>query len=89
MKVTQEDIAVVMGVAPSFVTKYKQRFQERPNDMFPPPGRPSPLGKVFGKIEDFIADEIEDDRSVTLSVLMDFIVDELKSPSRGGTSWST
>ena len=85
--VTQEDIAVVMGVAPSFVTKYKQRFQERPNDMFPPPGRPSPLGKVFDQIEDFIADEIEDDRSVTLGVLMDFIVDELNIPATRRNVW--
>ena len=87
MKVTQDDIATVMGVVPSFVTKYKQRFQERPNDMFPRPGRPSPIGKVFRQIEDFIADEIEADRSVTLGVLMEFIVDDLNVPVTRRNVW--
>ena len=50
MKVSQSDIATVIGVAPSFMTKYKQRFQEHPNDMFPRPGRPSPIGKVSAKL---------------------------------------
>ena len=87
MKVSQSDIATVMGVVPSFVTKYKQRFQERPYDMFPRPGRPSPIGKVFSQVEDFIADEIESDRSVTLGVLMEFIVDDLNVPVTRRNVW--
>ena len=78
--VSQKLIAIAMEVADSFVTKYKHRDQERPHDMFPLPGRPSPIGAVFDQIEDFIADEIEADRSVTLGVLMEFIVDELNVP---------
>ena len=55
--VSQKVIAVAMGVANSYVTKYKQRDQERPHDMFPLPGRPSPIGAVFDQIEAFIDEE--------------------------------
>ena len=48
--------------------------------MFPLPGRPSPIGAVFDQIENFIDEEIEADHSVTLGVLMEFIVDELNVP---------
>ena len=48
-------------MANSYVTKYKQRDQERSHDMFPLPGRPSPIGAVFDQIENFIEDEIEAD----------------------------
>ena len=75
--VSQKLIAIAMGVAESYVTKYKQRFQERPDNMFPRPGRPSPIGDVFEDIKEFIEGEVEADRSVTLGVLMEFLVDEL------------
>ena len=51
------------------------------------PGRPSPIGAVFDQIENFIDDEIEDDRSVTLGVLMEFIVDELNVPVSRHAVW--
>ena len=55
--------------------------------MFPLPGRQSPIGAVFDKIEDFIDEEIEDDHSVTLGVLMEFIVDELNVPVSRHAVW--
>ena len=77
MGVTQSDIATVMGVSNALVTKYKHQRQEHPEDLFRKPGRPSILGDVFGKIEGFIEKELDAHRSVTLGVLMEYLVEEL------------
>ena len=44
---SQKDIAILMGVAPSSMCKYKHDFLEHPEQLFRPPGRPSQIRDVF------------------------------------------
>ena len=74
--VTRADIAAVMGIAPCSVTRYVQRYEVHPDDLYLLPGRPNALNEVFDDIKDFINGEMADKRSVTLDVLMEFLTDE-------------
>ena len=71
-------IAIMMGVSDATVTKYKKAFEDHPDDLFPPPGRPSPIRPKFQQVKRFVAQEIGAGRSVTLGVLMEFVVEELE-----------
>ena len=75
--VSQTDIAKVMGVANSSVTRYKQEYEDHPDDMFPRAGRPSPISDVFPDIRNFIAAEMADNHAVTIGVLMEYVKDSL------------
>ena len=75
---TQKDIACVMGVTEMTVVRYKRRREEHPDDLHPRIGRPSDVRDVFPDVEAFIANEIQEGRSVTLSILVDFVLTKLR-----------
>ena len=69
------DIAKVMGVSEGAVSRYCSYLRLRPDAPFRRPGRPSPLDDVFPHVKNFIRDETEERRSVTIGVLMEYIAD--------------
>ena len=50
-KLSQKVIAILMGVAPSTMCKYKYDFLEYPEQLFRLPGRPSKIRDVFPQVE--------------------------------------
>ena len=76
-QVSQKDIAVVMGVSPSTVSKYKWDFIQHPDVPFPLPGRPSKIGKVFPQVEAFIHSQWAKGRTRPLGILLEFLADKL------------
>ena len=76
--VTHSDVATVMGVRNGTVTKYKHRFQDHPENLFPLPGRPSQIGEVFVLLKNFIARQIAKGRTVTMGVLMEYANGKLR-----------
>ena len=75
--ITQKDIAEVMDVHPSLMTKIKHYHQEHPDCVFMPRGRPSELSDVFNDLQNFIDNELREQHSVTLGVLTEYIADHL------------
>ena len=78
MRLTQKDVGVVMGVSDVTVLRIKRRNEEHPGDLHPRIGRHSYVRDVFPDVEAFIANEIEEGRSVTTSILVDFIITRLR-----------
>ena len=76
-KVTQNDIAYIMGVAPSTVSKNKYDNLEHPDNLFPLPGRPSPIREVFPQVEAFIRSQWAKGRSLPIGVLLEYLADKL------------
>ena len=74
--VCQRDIAVVVGVVPSRVSKLKYDFLESNSVERRRAGRPSPLDDVFPEIENFIAAEKSAGHAVTLTGLLAFLEDD-------------
>ena len=56
-RVFQTDIAIVLGVSNSLVTKKKQQQEDNPGEAPRRPGRRSELSDVFPLLENFIAAE--------------------------------
>ena len=75
--ITQKDVAEVMDVHPSLMTKIKRYYQAHPHCTFMPRGRPSELSDVFNDIQNFIDSELREEHSVTLGVLIEYIADHL------------
>ena len=73
---TQTDISVVLGVAPSSISKYKYDFLEHPENLFPPRGKPSKIRALFPHIENFIHEQWTKGRSLPLGVLLEFLADK-------------
>ena len=74
---SQKDIAILMGVAPSSVCKYKYDFLEHPEQLFGLPGRPSKIRDVFPQVENFIREQWANGRSLPLGVLLEYLADKL------------
>ena len=74
--VRQTDIATVLGVADSTVTKYKYDFLEHPENLFPLTGRPSKIRDVFPHVENFIREQWNRGRSLPLGVLLEYLADK-------------
>ena len=72
-----KDIAAVLSVSNTSATRYKRQHDQHPENLLPSPGRPSQIGEVFDKIKNFIKNETENDHSVTLSVLMEYVTNDL------------
>ena len=87
-RVTQKDIAFVLRVTAALVSKYKLRFEETGVETRNGPGRKSQLSDVLPDITNFIRDEMLAGRSVTMSVLMDFLVDKVRTPIARSTLWT-
>ena len=86
--VKQMDTAATLGVSNGLVTRYKQYFEEHPDEEIrPPPGRQSELSDVSPELENFIAAETGADRAVTMSVVMAFLTDRITTPLTRGTVW--
>ena len=73
--ITHRDVAQVMGVSQSVVSRYWHYMMERPEAPFRRPGRPSPFDDVFGQVKNFIKEETSQDRSVTMGTLMEYLAD--------------
>ena len=73
--ITHRDIAQVMRVSEAAVSRYWHYTMERPEAPFRRPGRPSPFDDVFDQVKNFIKEEVTNDRSVTLGVLMEYLAD--------------
>ena len=76
LNITQKDIAKVLRVDEALVTRIKQRYQERPNNVFREVGRPSLIGAVFWAVINFIHGELFKQRSVTMGVLLEYLADQ-------------
>ena len=74
--ITQDDIGVVMSVSQCSVSRYLKRHQQHPEDMYPMPGRPSPLRRVFNDINNFITHEVSRGCSVTMRAVLKYLIDE-------------
>ena len=74
--VCQRDIAVVVGVVPSRVSKLKYDFLESNSVERRRADRPSPLDDVFPETENFIAAEKSAGHAVTLTGLLAFLEDD-------------
>ena len=79
-RVFQTDIAMVLGVSNSLVTKKKQQQEDSPGEAPRRPGRRSELSDVFPLLENFIAGERRARRAVTMNVVMAFLADHIRSP---------
>ena len=66
-----------MGVATSSMSKYKYDNIEYPDNLFPQPGRPSPIREVFPQVEAFIREQWANGRSLPIGVLLEFLADKL------------
>ena len=66
--ITQDDISVVLNVSQCSVSRYLKRHQQHPEDMYPMPGRPSPLRRVFNDINNFITPKLNPHRIFTQSI---------------------
>ena len=75
---TYKDISKVMDVSKWLVSRIKRYYEERPEKVFRDPGRPSIVGDVFGQIKTFIQTEIDEERSVTISILLAYLSDVLR-----------
>ena len=75
-KVRQTDIATVLGVSDSTVTKYKYDFLEHPENLFSLTGRPSRIRDVFQYEENFIHKQWDKGLSLPLGVLLEFLADK-------------
>ena len=82
---TEKDVGTVMGVSPASVLRYKRRHEDHPEDLHPRLGRHSLVGDVFPQVEAFIQEEMQEGRSVTLSILVDFILMKLGVPVKRRT----
>ena len=71
------DISKVMDVSKGLVSRIKRYYEEHPEKVFRDPGRPSLIGDVFGQIKNFIQTEIDEERSVTISILLAYLSDVL------------
>ena len=74
--ITQDDIGVVMSVSQCSVSRYLKRHKQHPEDMYPMPGRPSPLRPVFNDINNFITNEVSRGCSVTMRAVLKYLIDE-------------
>ena len=72
----QTDIATVLSVANSTVTKYKYDYLEHPENLFPLPGKPSKIRDVFQHVENFTYEQWDKGRSLPLGVLLEFLADK-------------
>ena len=75
--IKQKDITAVLAMSNTSATRYKRQHDQHPENLFPLPGRPSEIGEVFDQIKNFIKNETENDHSVTLSVLMEYVTNDL------------
>ena len=74
---TYKDIRKVMDVSKGLVSRIKRYYEEHPEKVFRDPGRPSLVGDVFGQIKNFIQTEIDEERAVTISILLAYLSDVL------------
>ena len=75
--VTQMEIAKVLGVSKSLVSRVKRRKEANIDVTGLSPGKPSELTVVFPLLENFIKGEARAKRAVTMSVLMAFVTDHI------------
>ena len=81
--VTQKDIAKLMKVSESMVTRIKHYYQEHPDNVFRKVGRPSLIGAVFLAVINFIHGELSEQRSVTMGVFSNTSLTSTTSLLRG------
>ena len=74
--IIQKDIAAVLAVSNTSATRFKRQHDQHPENLLQSPGRPSQIGEVFDKIKN-VKNETENDHSVTLSVLMEYVTNDL------------
>ena len=78
--VSQKEIAFVLRVSKGLVTKLKQYHDLHPEESRPATGRPSALREIFPDLKAFVEQEITECRSVTMSVLMAYATDKVRTP---------
>ena len=84
-KVSQVDIAFVLDVAKSLITKWKNSYRVNQVETRQGPGRKTALSEVFHKVQAFIEKQAKKGRSVTKAVLMAFMTDK----EHTDVSWTT
>ena len=70
---TYKVISEVMDVSKGLVSRIKRYYEEHPEKVFRDPGRPSLVGDVFEQIKNFIQTEIDEERSVTIIILLAYL----------------
>ena len=75
--VKQKYTTAVLAMSNTSATRYKRQHDKHPETLFPSPGRPREIGQVFAQIKNYIKNETENDHSVTLSVLMEYVTNDL------------
>ena len=75
--VMQTEIATVLGVSKSLITRKKRQLEKNPDETSLSPGKPSQLSVVFPLLENFIEAETLARRAVTMSVVMAFVTDHM------------
>ena len=78
--VTQMEIAKVLGVSKSLVSRVKRRKEANLDVTGLSPGKPSELTVVFPLLKEFVKGETQAKRAVTKSVLMAFVSDHIVDP---------
>ena len=76
-QVAKCDIAAVLDVSCSLVTRIKQYHRHHPEEVRPSSGRPSPLSEVFPLVENLTDEKTAANQAVTMGILMSFVTDEL------------
>ena len=76
--VMQTEIATVLGVSKSLITRKKRQLEKNPDETSLSPGKPSQLSVVFPLLENFIRAETRARRAVTMSVVMAFVTDQIR-----------
>ena len=75
------ELAAVMGVSTSLMTKVKARHEEHPGEPPQPPGRPTPLRDNTQRPADFVDAETARGNAVTLTTLLAYATDVVKIPT--------
>ena len=84
-KVSQVDIAFILDVSKSLITKWKNFYRVSKVETRQGPGRKTALSEVFPKVQAFIERQAKKGRSVTKAVLMAFMTDK----EHTDVSWTT
>ena len=87
-KVKQNDIAFVLNVSKSLVSRCKKYHRLNPIECAPRSGPKSVIDEIFPKIQFFIDGKNSDGEAVTMGVLLGFVVDELKVVVSRKTLWN-
>ena len=73
----QVDIAKCLGVSEALISRYKKYHRYHPEENRPRPGPKNVLDGVFGQIQHFVDRKNHEKKSVTIGVLLCFVVDKL------------